>query len=98
MQVALQGHGVDHAAITALLEVLHGYAACRGLAFLGCTFGDDSLQTVSRLLQNGCGKWSTGPRLQFLEISLQQSDPLANGELTKMCNACTMHSSCDQVS
>jgi len=42
------------------------------LAFLGCNFGDEALQAVVALLQKSCGKWWTGPKLQYLEIAAQQ--------------------------
>jgi len=62
---------VDHVAVSALVEVLQSYAACRGLAFMGCNFADEALQAVSSLLLMGCGKWWTGPKLQLLEITCQ---------------------------
>lgn len=81
LQVACQGYTVDLATVTSLLEVLQGYAALRGLAFLGCNFGDEALQAVSKLVQHGCGKWWTGPRLQLLEISSQQPATAAEGNM-----------------
>lgn len=71
-QVVCQGSRVDHLTILSILEVLQSHAACRGLAFLGCNFGDEALHAVVSLLQKGCGKWWTGPRIQHLDITAQQ--------------------------
>lgn len=78
MQVVCQGSKVDHLTVLSILEVLQSNAACRGLAFLGCNFGDEALQAVVSLLQKGCGKWWTGPRIQLLDITAQQhTQPLS---------------------
>ena len=77
-QVVCQGSKVDHLTVLSILEVLQSNADCRGLAFLGCNFGDEALQAVVSLLQKGCGKWWTGPRIQLLDITAQQhSQPLS---------------------
>ncbi|KAL3153295.1 hypothetical protein ABBQ38_011640 [Trebouxia sp. C0009 RCD-2024] len=81
-QVVCQGRNVDHATITSILEVLQSYPACRGLAFLGCNFGDEALLAVVGLMQKGCGKWWMGPKIQLLEVTAQQHEqPCAAGEL-----------------
>lgn len=79
-QVVCQGRNVDHATITSILEVLQSYPACRGLAFLGCNFGDEALLAVVGLMQKGCGKWWMGPKIQLLEVTAQQHEqPCAAG-------------------
>lgn len=78
-QVVCQGSRVDHLTILSILEVLQSHAACRGLAFLGCNFGDEALQAVVSLLQKGCGKWWTGPRIQHLDITAQHHDQPSTG-------------------
>ena len=67
---------MDHLTVLSILEVLQTDAACRGLAFLGCNFGDEALQAVVSLLQKGCGKWWTGPKIQLLDITAQHSPPI----------------------
>ena len=74
-----QGANVDHLTILSVLEVLQSYPACRGLAFMGCSFGDEALQAVVSLLQKGCGKWWTGPKIQLLDITAQRHKQLNAG-------------------
>lgn len=78
-QVVCQGSNVDHLIILSLLEGLQSYAACRGLDFLGCNFGDEALQAVVGLMQKSCGKWWTGPKIQLLEITAQQHEQPSAG-------------------
>ena len=83
-QVVCQGSNVDHLAIKCILDTLQGYAACRGVAFMGCSFDDEALQAVAGLLQKGCGKWWTGPKLQLREITAQQHQQPTAGELLRL--------------
>ena len=109
LQVVCQGSKVDHFTVLTILEVLQSNADCRGLVFLGCNFGDEALQAVVSLLQQGCGKWWTGPRIQFLDITAQQhsqpnSSTHVHGQLSDHCilpvikrssPCCTTHKSCN---
>ena len=80
-QVVCSGSSVDHVMVECMLEVLQGYAACRGLAFMGCSLDDEALRTVTGLLLKGCGKWWTGPKLQLLEITVQYHDQQSTGAM-----------------
>ena len=67
--------------VECMLEVLQGYAACRGLAFMGCSLDDEALCTVTGLLLKGCAKWWAGPKLQLLEITAQHHEQQDTGAM-----------------
>lgn len=56
LQVVCQGKAVNHITVASIVEVLQSYAACRGLAFMGCNFEDQALHAVTSLLLRGSGK------------------------------------------
>ena len=71
-QVSCLGPGPDACTVVTLLDVISVYAACKAVIVNDCLLGDQGLLSIASLLQRGCGKWWTGPKLTLLEITFEK--------------------------
>lgn len=71
-QVSCLGPGPDANTVVTLLDVISVYAACKAVIVNDCLLGDQGLLSIASLLQRGCGKWWTGPKLTLLEITFEK--------------------------
>lgn len=70
-QVACHGPGPDANTVCTILDVVKGYSPLKGLILTDCLLGERGLEAVTSLLQRGCGKWWTGPKLTLLELTFE---------------------------